>query len=49
MRSMVSRKGGFDSRTGHSSKMTMWWNWQTRDVQIVVPFGHWEFESPRGH
>lgn len=44
-----SRKGGFNSRTGRSRNMTMWWNWQTRDAQIVVPFGHWEFESPRGH
>lgn len=32
-----SRKGGFDSRTGRSSNMTMWWNWQTRDGQNVVP------------
>lgn len=31
------RKGGFDSRTGHLSSMTMWWNWQTRDGQNVVP------------
>ena len=34
---------------GPLSNMTMWWNWQTRDGQNVVPLRHWEFESPRGH
>jgi hypothetical protein len=34
---------------GLLGKMTMWWNWQTRDAQNVVPLRHWEFDSPRGH
>ena len=29
--------------------MTMWWNWQTRDGQNVVPYEAWEFKSPHGH
>ena len=47
-----SRKGGFDSRTGHlevQQLTTKWWNWQTRDAQNVVPTRAWEFDSPLGH
>ena len=33
----LSRSDEFLSSTGRSSKMTMWWNWQTRDGQNVVP------------
>ncbi len=35
--------------------VTMWWNWQTRDAQNVVPrapcaaWSAWEFNSPHGH
>ena len=34
--SQISRRG-FDSRPGRC--MAKWWNWQTRDVQSVVPLG----------